>query len=402
MKKIFALFVVIFVFSFVTSVNAQGFSGNATKYGTANPSIAVENFSGPDDIRKHLELVLRRCDWFRVLPSGNAASASVALNVQVSQDTAFTVVSATVRDSVQGAYAIAANDTDPKLAVLKFVDALLKRRFNVPGLCARKIVFVVRSDKGKKELFSCYLDGSNYERVTHNGAICTEPSWGNEDNLVYTMIKDNALQVVYVDFKNNRQRVVSNFKGLNSSPALSANGRFLALPLSIGNKVNLYIIDLSNGSKTALTNDKFVESSPCWSPDGSKICYVSDVTGRPQLFIVPAIGGTPKRLQLGGNECVSPDWSPVSNKLCFTTRSNAGQYVIKVLDMNSGSSNPQTVTTSSGDWEAPSWAPDGRHIICTRTSGGSRDLYMIDTELKTFSQITKGMNLSLPAWQPAR
>ena len=32
------------------------------------------------------------------------------------------------------------------------------------------------------------------------------------------------------------------------------------------------------------------------------------------------------------------------------------------------------------DYEDPSWAPDGRHVVCTRTAGWRRSLVVLDTE----------------------
>ena len=70
--------------------------------------------------------------------------------------------------------------------------------------------------------------------------------------------------------------------------------------------------------------------------------------------------------------------------------------------MSAPASKPEIVTAAAGDWEAPSWAPDGRHVICTRARAGKRDLVIVDTLTGSFRPITEGAILSLPAWQPAR
>jgi TolB protein len=158
---------------------------------------------------------------------------------------------------------------------------------------------------------------------------------------------------------------------------------------------------LSTNKERRLTNDICVESSPCWAPDGQTICFVSDKVGKPQLYLLPIQGGKAQRLQTGGNECVSPDWSIVSNKLCYSTKSNSGQYVLAVLDMKQKNPMPQIITAAAGNWEAPSWAPDGRHLVCVRSSGRNRDLYIVDSWLKSITPISQGANLALPAWAPA-
>ena len=204
-----------------------------------------------------------------------------------------------------------------------------------------------------------------------------------------------------VDLKNNRQRTISSSRGLNASAALSRDGRYVALPLSLGKQVDLYLLDLKEGRRTRLTQDRDVESSPAFSPDGAQICFVSDRTGRPQLYLISTSGGDARRLTKGASECVSPDWSPKSNKLCYSTRVN-GQYVVAVMDPSNPQGGHEIVTDAAGNWEAPSWAPDGRHIVCTRSTGGKQDLYLVDTLFHTFQPLTKVARLSLPAWAPAK
>jgi len=287
-------------------------------------------------------------------------------------------------------------------AAAKVVDDILKKLFGIPALCSRPIAFTLTDTKsGKKEIYSCRIDGSGMTRRTHNNAISTEVSWGHAGAFVYTLNANNALGIVLVDVANNRQRTISKAPGLNSSAALSSSGQFVALPMSLGKQVDLYIRDLSKKDAPArLTQDRYVESSPVFSPDGSQICYVSDKSGRPQLYIISVSGGDSRRLTHGANESVSPDWSPRAKKICYSTRIN-GQYVIAVL-APAGDAEPEIITEAAGDWEAPSWAPDGRHIICTRATGGKQDLYLIDTQFHTFQGLTQGAKVSLPAWAPAR
>lgn len=362
-----------------------------------NPSLGIVRFEGGAEARSQLLNILQRCDWFKVLPDAQAGTASVKLQVRHTAAGYEALVSRAggADFSVQG------QGTALNLASYQLVDAILNKLFNVPAYCTRPIVFVVTAKNNTKELFRCYLDGQGQERLTFNQAISTEPAWGHSRALVYTLIKNNSLQIVLMDAGNKRQRVVSRASGLNSSPSLSPDGKWLALPLSQDRRVDLYAKNLADGSTRRLTQDVYVESSPCWSPDGKTICFVSDKVSKPQLYLVPATGGQPQRLQLGGNECVSPDWSAVSNKLCYATKSNSGQYVIAVLDMANRNGMPTVITAAAGDWEAPAWAPDGRHIVCTRTSGGKRDLYLVDSWLRTIMPISQGGNVSLPAWAPA-
>lgn len=393
-----ALLTILCLASLATGLRAQT-TGSVTKTVQGNPTLGITSFSGDASARGILETMLVRCDWFQVVKDSSADRAQARLDVTASANAY--LVQARISGAQERIVRVNASGSDWHDAAAKAVDSLLAELFGVPALCTRPIAYVKTDAGGKKEVFTIRIDGSGQKRLTHNNALSTEPAWGHSGALVYTLNQNNALRIVLVDLKNNRQRTISSSRGLNASAALSRDGRYVALPLSLGKQVDLYLLDLKEGRRTRLTQDRDVESSPAFSPDGAQICFVSDRTGRPQLYLISTSGGDARRLTKGASECVSPDWSPKSNKLCFSTRVN-GQYVVAVMDPSNPQGGHEIVTDAAGNWEAPSWAPDGRHIVCTRSTGGKQDLYMVDTLFHTFQPLTKGARLSLPAWAPAK
>lgn len=393
-----ALLTILCLASLATGLRAQT-TGSVTKTVQGNPTLGITSFSGDASARGILETMLVRCDWFQVVKDSSADRAQARLDVTASTNAY--LVQARISGAQERIVRVNASGSDWHDAAAKAVDSLLAELFGVPALCTRPIAYVMTDAGGKKEVFTIRVDGSGQKRLTHNNALSTEPAWGHSGALVYTLNQNNALKIVLVDLKNNRQRTISSSRGLNASAALSRDGRYVALPLSLGKQVDLYLLDLKEGRRTRLTQDRDVESSPAFSPDGAQICFVSDRTGRPQLYLISTSGGDARRLTKGASECVSPDWSPKSNKLCYSTRVN-GQYVVAVMDPSNPQGGHEIVTDAAGNWEAPSWAPDGRHIVCTRSTGGKQDLYMVDTLFHTFQPLTKGARLSLPAWAPAK
>lgn len=393
-----ALLTILCLASLATGLRAQT-TGSVTKTVQGNPTLGITSFSGDASARGILETMLVRCDWFQVVKDSSADRAQARLDVTASANAY--LVQARISGAQERIVRVNASGSDWHDAAAKAVDSLLAELFGVPALCTRPIAYVKTDAGGKKEVFTIRIDGSGQKRLTHNNALSTEPAWGHSGALVYTLNQNNALRIVLVDLKNNRQRTISSSRGLNASAALSRDGRYVALPLSLGKQVDLYLLDLKEGRRTRLTQDRDVESSPAFSPDGAQICFVSDRTGRPQLYLISTSGGDARRLTKGASECVSPDWSPKSNKLCYSTRVN-GQYVVAVMDPSNPQGGHEIVTDAAGNWEAPSWAPDGRHIVCTRSTGGKQDLYMVDTLFHTFQPLTKGARLSLPAWAPAK
>ena len=364
---------------------------------SSNPTVAIISFEGNAAARTKLESILALCGWFA--PASNPEKADVKIQGRCRKEgnlEAYVV-------GLGNAFSTAHNAESTNVAVYQTVDEILSRLFKVPSLCMQKIYFVQSGNNGMKEIYACYLDGTGLERVTFNDAISTEPDFGHRNTLVYTLAKNNSLCIVLSDLANKRQAVVSRARGLNSSAALFYDGSKLALPMSLDNQVDLYIVDLKGRARTRLTNDKNVESSPTWSKDGNSICYVSDRYGVPMLFVRNLLKNTEMRLVQGAQECVSPDWSPVSNKICFSMRASGGHRVLAVVDMADASHAVNVIAEADGNWETPSWGPDGRHIVCIRSTnaGRTKDLYVVDSWTGDFYGITKNSKLTLPVWRPS-
>ncbi len=155
---------------------------------SSNPSIGILDFKGPADIKAKMETLLERCGWFNLLRGANARQAEIRLNVRVSEGGAIsTEVNAGIKKFIAG------SNSEGDMAARETVDGILKNLFNVKGLCTRKLYYVVSGEENKKEIYSCYIDGSGVERETFNRAISTEPSWGHANAMVYTLAKKNAL-----------------------------------------------------------------------------------------------------------------------------------------------------------------------------------------------------------------
>jgi TolB protein len=185
---------------------------------------------------------------------------------------------------------------------------------------------------------------------------------------------------------------------LNSGADVSPDGRLAALTLSLGRQVDLYLMALGASGRSQLTDDLAAESSPCWSPNGDRICYVSDKAGKPRLYVMPAGGGPSTPLLSEPDEAVSPDWSPVSNTICFATRLG-GSYALATVDMADAGRNRKVLPGAAGHWESPSWAPDGRHVVCShRGADGKSQLCMVDTWYGRLVPITQPADHTLPSW----
>ncbi len=359
-----------------------------------NPTLKIRAWKGDKTLLARVKQDLIFSDWF-TLTEAKAADYFLDGNGNVEGDAAAVTLELT---GPQGKLQVAAKHTRPDWVVHGAVDKLIKGVFKNPGFCSTQIAFVKTNNNNNKDVWLAQFDGSNATALTDNGTISTEPAWGAGNRyLTYTLYSQTSTDIIILDFEKNRHKRLAGYSGLNAGCALSNKGVFAAMTLSKGGKqVDLFVKDIATDKLYAMTNDSFVEASPCWSPDDRQICYVGSKARRPTLFVVSARGGAPKRLANLLAEAVSPDWSAVSNKICFAVL-KGGQYTIAEIDMNKDDREPRILVSAAGDWEAPSWTADGRHLVCSRKLDGEQKLYLVDSWYGKIRELRTGTGVSLPA-----
>jgi len=364
---------------------AGGFRGN--------PSLSFTGLSGDVGASAAISSDLKSCGWFDLMTgtadysvSGTASGGKLSISVKDRSGRSFS-------------FAMKYNPSSPRQSAHIAVDTILKTVFSdykVKGICSSKVAFCVETRRGIKEVYIADFDGKNVTPVTRSNSLSVEPDWvSGKMNLVYTKYGRSSTSIVETDPASRRSRILAQYPGLNSGGAMSPNGRSLALTLSLGGQVDLYVKTFGRNGQMKLTSGSSVEASPCWSPDGRQVCFVSDMAGRPKLFMVKAGGGGLRPVPSTGSEAVSPDWNS-ANKIVYSAKTGS-TYKIAVTDLSTGQST--VVANGGGDWESPSWAPDNRHIICSRTVNGKASLYIIDSWSGKSREFARAAgDLTLPSW----
>ncbi len=255
----------------------------------------------------------------------------------------------------------------------RVADEILFAATGKKGMASGRIA-LVSSRTGHKELYVCDMDGKNIRQVTKDRSIVVGPRW-----------TPNGKQVIYTSYKRGypnlyltgRARPLASYAGLNTGGAVSPDGKTLALILSRDGNPELYLKNLRTGSLHRMTTTRRGnEASPTWSPDGRYIAYVSDTSGSPQIYIISRNGGRPRRLTSTGSQNVAPDWG--KNGYIAYSSLIGGHYRIAIASPTARTM--RILETDWADYEDPSWAPDGRHIVCSRTSGYRSSIYLLDTQ----------------------
>jgi TolB protein len=275
-----------------------------------------------------------------------------------------------------------------------FADDIAQGITGFPGIARTRIAF--RGQSGNHtEIFVADFDGFNAVAVTQDRSLVAAPAWvPGQNQLFYTSYHSGYPDIYFQDLSSGNRRVVAKYPGLNTSAAVSPDGRRLAMILSKGGSPDLFVANTDSTELRQLTRTKEDESSPCWSPDGRNICVVSAVGGRPALYIIPAAGGEMRRLTTAGAINVTePDWSPDGQWIAFTSQ-RGRQFWICVVAAKGGD------VTFLAEGEDPSWAPNSRTIIFSRTDRNNRRiLSLLDVPTKRVKDVLQNSgNWSQPSW----
>jgi TolB protein len=267
--------------------------------------------------------------------------------------------------------------SDARRLAHQVADDIIQAVAGVRGINSTRLV-LVGNRTGRKEIYLCDADGQNVVQLTQHRSISLSPKWGPDGrNIVYTSFMKGYPDVYMVDVvQGGSPRRVAGYPGLNTGAEIAPNGRDMALILSKDGDPELYIKNLAGGGLQRLTSSRRVaEASPSWSPDGNRIVYVSDASGKPQLYLISRSGGAPKRLTSRGSENVAPEWG-ANGWIAYSTLVGS-RY--QVCIMNPDTMESRQVTTDDANYEDPTWAPDGRHLACSRTVGYHSGIYLLDT-----------------------
>lgn len=370
------------------------------KAATAKTSLDLSGFSAsgsvPSVFRQTLESDLARSGWFLLsrpatfTVSGSCAQNGDALAVQCQ------VLNA-LKSSVCLNKSYAQQASEARRLAHQVADDIIMATKGFRGISSGRIL-LVGNRSGSKELYLCDADGGNLRQLTADKSISVAPYVSaNGTRAVYTSYKQGFPDIYLIDLKTGNRTRIASYPGTNLAGGLSPDGREALMVLSKDGNPDIYLKQLDSGRLTRLTQTpRAGEASPVWSPDGSQIAYVSDAqgAGHPQIYVMNR-SGTGRLLTSRGRENVSPDWGQ-NGWIVFCSK-RQGLYGIYIINPATG--EERAVSPSDANYEDPSWAPDGRHIVCARGDSRHSAVYMLDTMGDAPLCLTRdGGNWYSPSW----
>jgi TolB protein len=195
----------------------------------------------------------------------------------------------------------------------------------------------------------------------------------------------------------NQRRLLADFRGSNSAPAWSPDGKQLAIVLSRDGSSQIYLIHPDGSDIKRITFSDAIDTEPNFSPDGQYLLFTSDRGGSPQIYRMPLAGGPEQRLTFGEGKNFSPRYSADGKSFVFTHRAN-GQFYIATQDFQTGQ---MQILSDGGLEKKPSFAPNGKLILFASEANGRGILASVSSDGRVKQRMfTQSGDAREPVWGP--
>lgn len=181
---------------------------------------------------------------------------------------------------------------------------------------------------------------------------------------------------------------LTDFFGMEESPALSPDGKSVAFVSESTGSRQIWVRLLAGGPALQLTNDAGEHLGPRWSADSASIFYYTPKTAdnaQSAVWEISALGGSRRKVSEGISEV---DASHDGKSLVFFRLS---ENVIQLVRTGRDGSNAQVIAgfpMQSGCHE-PRWSPDDTSVAFILTPGRWRDdIFVVASRGGTPRQVT--------------
>ncbi len=174
-----------------------------------------------------------------------------------------------------------------------------------------KSLAVTLSRGGDADIYVLELATKKLTQITQNRAIDTEPVWMPDgESLVFTSGRSGNPQIYRVALTGGDRPQRLTFEGdYNASPAVSPDGRSIAMVHGDRGNYSIGILDLKSGLFRVLTDGR-LDETPSFAPNGSMLLYASQQGQRGVLAAVSTDGRTRQQLAFHEGDIREPTWGP--------------------------------------------------------------------------------------------
>ena len=293
---------------------------------------------------------------------------------------------------------------------------IYEKQTSKAGIFHTKIAYILRrpdpeTGKTVNELRVSDYDGYNRQTALSSEFQLISPRFTPDgDALFYASFEPvhepgyktppEKTRIYWQSLTTGERRLVANFKGNNSAPAMSPDQQTVAAALSPdGKEIQIYLMDFPEvGEPRRLHEAPGASTEPVFSPDGSRIAFTSDEGGKPQIYEYSLQAGKARRLTFRGGHNTQPVYSSSGKGIIFIRRDENG-YNVALLDSASGEAEALTAIPRA---DSPSLAPNDQ-IVLFRNDEEKKYLYTVSVNgrIAVRWREPEGGEIVDPTWGPA-
>ncbi len=266
-------------------------------------------------------------------------------------------------------------------ALMKACDVAVESTLRSKGFFAGKLAFAYSKVGGSSsEIAVSDIVFQNVRVITKDKSDSMWPHFSPDGSKIsYTgYYRAGFMDLFMIDLNTNTRKTLASYKGSNCGGAMSPDGSKMAVILTSSGNAEIWVGNSQCKGLKRITKTSATESSVSFSPDGRRLIFASDARGRPQVYTMPVSGGSmqivPSRLS---RYCSEPDWNWVNPNLIVFTIAQGKGFQIATYDFKTRKAK---VVSKGASTSGAKWLSDGRHVVCQKSFGKNRQLYVIDTE----------------------
>jgi tol-pal system beta propeller repeat protein TolB len=291
--------------------------------------------------------------------------------------------------------------TQPQLRATahRIADIIYETLTGEPGIFSTRIAYITQHGK-QYMLQVADADGENPQTIVTSKDPLISPKFSPDGSRIAYVSFESQKPVVYVQsLTDGSRKAVANFRGSNSAPAWSPDGKQIVVTLSREGGSQLFILsaDGSNAAQRLMTSPGAIDTEAAFMPDGQSILFTSDRGGSPQIYRFWIADRRTERVTFEGSYNVSPRPLPDGRGMAFVRR-DSGRFQIATMDFQTR----QTLALTQGPMdESPSVAPNGRYVLYSSTSAGRSVLSAVSIDGAIRQRIgALAEQVREPAWGP--
>jgi Tol biopolymer transport system component/tRNA A-37 threonylcarbamoyl transferase component Bud32 len=199
--------------------------------------------------------------------------------------------------------------------------------------------------------------------------------------LVYRTGGASEFQMIWKDRDGKEEPIAgAPMDQRTGDPALSPDGRRVALERQIEGNFDVWIYELGRGVMTRLTFNPGRDAFPVWSPDGREVIYAGERNGAWGIYRTPASGAGQDELLAGPSQrpFQPASWNRDGRYLLYTQNISGQGNDIWILPLTGNKENRKPIPYLHTLFRKsdPQFSPDGKWVAYVSNESGHDEVYI--------------------------